>query len=198
MSSIIDMLQQNLGPDTIAQMSQQLGASPGATSNAIAAALPVILAGLHKNASDPQGAVSLDHALAAHDGSVLDNIGSVLGTLGGSGMGAAILAHILGSRQAPVEQGVARASGLNVQQVGQLLMMLAPLVMGALGRMKQQKGLGPEQLPDVLAQSNAQIAQSSPALSGLGGLLDSNHDGSIADDVMRMGSTMLGSLFGKR
>lgn len=198
MSSIIDMLQQNLGPDTIAQMSQQLGATPGATSNAIAAALPVILAGLHKNASNPQGAVALDNALAAHDGSILDNVGSVLGNLGGSGMGAAILAHILGNRQAPVEQGVARASGLNAQQVGQLLMMLAPLVMGALGRMKQQKGLGPEQLPNVLAQSNAQIAQNSPALSGLGGLIDSNHDGNIADDVMRMGSSMLGSLFGKK
>jgi len=194
-NTILDMLQQHLTPDTIAKMSQQLGASPADTSNAIAAAIPVLLSGLHRNASSPQGASSLDSALNAHDGSILDSLGSLVGG-GGGGIGAAILGHILGNRQAPVEQGVAKASGMSAQQVGQLLMMLAPIVMGVLGRMKQQQGLSPAQLPDVLANSNAQIAQQSPALSGLGGLLDSNHDGQIADDVMRLGSSMLGGLFG--
>jgi hypothetical protein len=93
---------------------------------------------------------------------------------------------------------VAKASGLDAAQVGQLLMMLAPLVMGALGRMKQQQGLGADQLPGVLAQSTAQMQQANPALGGLGSILDSNHDGQIADDVMRMGSSMLGGLFGKK
>jgi hypothetical protein len=195
--SIISILQQQLSPDTISQMSQQLGASSGDTSSAIAAALPAILAGLHKNAQDPAGAASLDTALEAHDGSILNNIGSILGGAGAGGIGAAILGHVLGNKQAPVEQGVARASGLNVQQAAQVLAMLAPIVMGALGKMKQQQGLSPAELPNVLAQSTSQMGQGTSVLGGLGGLLDSNHDGQIADDVMRIGSSVLGNLFKK-
>ena len=195
-ATILDILQQHLTPEVIAQMSQQLGASSGATSNAIEAALPVILAGLHRNASDPQGAASLDTALGAHDGSVLDNVGSMLGTLAASGIGSAILMHILGPGVAPVAIGIARASGLNAGQVSQLLTMLAPLVMGALGRIKAQQGLGSAQLPDVLAQSKAQMEQANPALSGLGNILDGNQ-AQIADEVTRIGASMLGSLFGK-
>ncbi|HVT02011.1 MAG TPA: DUF937 domain-containing protein [Thermoanaerobaculia bacterium] len=197
-TSILDMLQQHLGPDTIANISQQLGASPADVSSGIAAALPVLLSGLHRNASDPQGAAALDSALNAHDGSILDNLGSLLGGGATGGIGAAILAHILGKRQAPVEEGVSRASGLSAQQVSQLLMMLAPIVMGVLGRMRQQKGLSPAQLPEVLGQSKAQMEAQNPALGGLASVLDSNHDGQIADDVMRIGSSMLGGLFGKR
>ncbi len=195
-SDILSILKQHLNPDTISQMSQQLGASSGDTSSAIAAALPAILAGLHKNVQDPAGAASLDTALEAHDGSILNNIGTVLGSGAASSIGGAILGHVLGNNQAPVEQGVAKASGLNLQQAAQVLAMLAPLVMGALGKLKQQQGLGPSELPNVLAQSTSQAAQGG-ILGTLGGLLDTNHDGNIADDVMKMGSSVLGNLFKK-
>lgn len=196
-NSILDMLEQHLGPDTIASMSQQLGASPADTSSAISAAIPVLLSGLQQNASSPQGAASLDAALGAHDGSILDNLGSLTGGLGG-GIGGAILSHILGKKQGPVEEGVSRASGMNPQQVTQLLMMLAPIVMGVLGRMKKQQGLNPAQLPEVLGESQKQIETQNPSLGGLGSILDGNHDGQIADDVMRIGTSMLGGLFGRK
>jgi hypothetical protein len=81
-----------------------------------------------------------------------------------------------------------------MQQVARLMTMLAPIVMGVLGRMKQQKQIDANQLPEVLGQSRAQVE----AIPGLGGLLDANHDGSIADDIMRMGSSALGGLFGEK
>src|ERR1700682_4882744 len=146
--SILDALQEQLGPDAIQKMSGQLGTDTAATSHAISMALPILLGGLSKNAANAEGAAALDNALTAHDGGILDNLGALLGSRGGAG--AAILAHILGSRRTPVEQGVGRATGMNGQQVGQLLMMLAPLVMGVLGRMKRQQGVGAERLPEVL------------------------------------------------
>lgn len=192
--NLLDTLQQHLTPDTIRQISESLGTDPQATGNAISMALPALLSGLTRNASSPEGASSLDRALGAHDGSILDNITGMLGSgggngggIGGGGIGGAILGHILGSRRAPVEQGVGRATGLNAQQVGQLLVMLAPLVMGALGRMKKKQGIDAAQLPNVL-QQNA----SRPELGGLGRVLDSNNDGQIADDIARLGSSVLG------
>lgn len=190
-TSVLNALEAQLGPDTIRKMSAQLGSDTAATSKAISMALPIILGGLSKNAANAEGAAALDNALTAHDGGILDNLGALLG---GGGAGAAILAHILGSRRTPVEQGVGRATGMNAQQVGQLLMMLAPLVLGVLGRMKRQQSVGAEQLPEVLGKANLEMARQSPAISDLSRILDNNHDGQIADDVARIGSSVLGGL----
>ena len=65
-------------------------------------------------------------------------------------MSSILLGHIFGGRRGSVEEGVGKASGLNAAQVAQLMAMLAPIVMGVLGRMKQTKGLDANRLPEVL------------------------------------------------
>lgn len=155
MSSMFDEIRSQLGPDTIQQLSQAVGADPSSTSTAISAALPALLGQLSQNVAEPQGAAALDNALNAHDGSILDNLGGLLGGGGANnlgGIGGKILGHILGSKRAPVEQGVGQASGLDAAQVAQLMAMLAPIIMGVLGRMKRQKGIDANALPNVLNQ----------------------------------------------
>lgn len=188
---IFSALQKELGPDTIQQISQKLGTDPDNVSKAISVAVPILLNGLSRNVSSSQGASDLDQALGDHDGSILDNLGGLLGNPGG-GAGAGILGHILGGRRTPVEQGMGRATGLNAQQVSQLLMMLAPLVMGILGRMKRQQGVGANQLPQVLDQSRIDLERQLPPAASLGRVLDRNQDGQIADDIARIGSSLLG------
>ena len=179
MPSILDAVRQQLGPDTIQQMSSAVGADPAATSNAISLALPALLGGLSHNAAQPEGAAALDQALNAHDGSILDNLGGLLGGGAASSIGGAILGHIFGAKRGPVEEGVGRASGLDASQVAQLMAMLAPIVMGVLGRMKQSKQLDTNRLPDVLREGHEQGQQEQP---GLGGVLGS----------------VLGGMFGNR
>lgn len=87
MTTILDEVRQQLGPDRIQQISQTLGADPAATSNAVSLALPALLGGLSRNAAQPQGAAALDNALNAHDGSIADDLlrmgGSALGGMFG-------------------------------------------------------------------------------------------------------------------
>jgi hypothetical protein len=199
-TSILDTLKQQLGPDAIQQISQTIGADPAATSSAVSTALPVLLGGLSRNAANPEGAAALDQALGAHDGSILDNLGGLLGghtggSMGG-GIGGAILGHILGSRRGPVEQGVGQASGLNLQQVGQLLTMLAPIVMGVLGRMKQQGHIDASALPGALQQSTQQ-AQPGGGVD-LNNILDGSPEGGIAGEVASLGRSVLGNMFGSK
>lgn len=197
MTSILDAVRQQLGPDSIQQISGALGADPATTSNAVSLALPAILSGLSQNAAQPQGAAALDTALNAHDGGILDNLGGLLGGGGGGGggIGGAILGHIFGGRRGNVEQGVSRGSGLDAAQVAQLMAMLAPIVMGVLGRMKQTKQIDANRLPEVLQQSRQQGERETP---GLAGMFDANNDGSVADDLLRMGSSALGGMFNKK
>jgi hypothetical protein len=147
----------------------------------------LLIAGLTRNAAQPAGAQRLHDALARdHDGSALDNPPG-----GASPDGDAIIGHILGDRRAAAERGIAGASGLDVSKVGPLLSMLAPVVMGALGRARSQGNLGPGQLSEVLAREGASLGGSSGVMGMVAGLLDRDHDGSVTDDI----GGMLGNLF---
>ena len=197
-NSILDTLRAQLDPSTVQQIGNAIGADPAATSTAISAALPALLGGMSRNAANPQGAAALDQALDQHDGSILGNLGGLLGGGAAGGIGGAILGHVLGSKQGPVTDGVSKASGLNAGQIAQLLAMLAPIVMGVLGRMKRQGGVDASRLPDVLQQSTQQATNDAPA-GGMdwSSILDSNHDGKVTDDIARMGKSVLGGMFGK-
>jgi hypothetical protein len=185
MASILDMVQQQLGGGAIDQISRQIGADPGTTQSAVQMALPMLLGGLAHNATQPGGAEALHTALDDHT-TTLDSLsgllgggsagtmpGNALGGFGGFGdllgsaIGGKILGHVLGGRRGTVEQTVSQNTGLDAQQVGQLLMVLAPIVMGVLARKKQQEGLNPGQLGTVLQQNQQQVQQGGGLLGGL-------------------------------
>jgi hypothetical protein len=191
--SVLDLLEAQLGSGTVETLSRQLGTDTAATSHAVTLAVPILLGRLSKNASDADGAAALDTALNAHDGGVLDDLSNLSG---GSGIGAAILKHVLGSRRGSVEEGVGKASGLNLQQAGQLLALLAPLVMGVLGRMKAQHNLTANELPVVLGQANLDMSRQSTAVGDLSRVLDSDQDGEIAGELERIGTSIVGGVLG--
>ncbi|HWQ31360.1 MAG TPA: DUF937 domain-containing protein [Blastocatellia bacterium] len=181
-----------LGGDTISQMSQALGEDENTTSQAVQAALPVLLGALARNSSTPDGASSLAGALDRdHDGSVLDDIAGLVMS-SGAGQGEGILGHIFGDNRPQVEQGLSQASGMDAAKIGQLLMMLAPVVMGALGRTQREQGLGAGDLAGVLGGTAQQMGGGSQLLGLLGQMMDANRDGSAVDDVMRLVGGFLG------
>lgn len=186
--NLTGLLSEALGGGTVSQISEAIGADEGTTSTAIQAALPMLLGGLERNAQSEDGAASLLNALNKdHDGSILDNLGPLIASAGAGSAGAGILGHIFGGRQPQVEQGISAASGLDMGKVAPLLMMLAPVVMGALGRSNQQSGgLDISSLAGLLGGASQQASSGNPLMGMLGGLLDRDHDGSALDDVLGM------------
>ena len=171
--ALVDEVQQHLGSSEINQISQQLGISPGMAQTAIAAAIPMIVGGMAGHASQPQGATSIQDAVAVHDG-VTDNIPNVLqagppADVGGGSGG--LLGRILGGHRDPVQQGVQQASGLDSEKVRKLLMMLSPIVLGVLARRQfggqNAQQADPGQLGGVLHQEAQTAAQQSPHVGGL-------------------------------
>lgn len=199
MFSLQDLLGQQQGNEAVDQISQTVGADSSVVNTAIQYALPAIIGGLANNASSPQGAQSLDTALTNdHDGSILGNLGGLGGLIFG-GQDASpprqadaggILGHILGSNQGQVAQEVSNQSGLGVGQVAQILMMLAPIVMGYLGQQKQQQNVGADGLGGLLGGllGGAQPQQSSgnAMIDMASNMLDSDRDGSAMDDIASM------------
>lgn len=196
MSSVFDLLTQSLGGDATRQVGRQLGVDEGTAQKAITAALPMLMGALTRNAKSGQGAGALAGALDRdHDGSVLDDVAGFLGNSGSAGAGQAILKHVLGGRQSNVQNGLGKAVGLDSGSAGQVLAMLAPLVMGALGKQKRTQGLDTSGLGDLLGREERHVERQAPNTMGMvGKLLDADGDGSVVDDV----AGMLGGLLGGR
>lgn len=192
--NIEGLLGQVLGGGNLGAISQTIGADENTTSTAIQAALPMLIGALANNASSDQGASALAGALDRdHDGSVLDDIaGFVMGGGAQQANGTGILGHIFGGNQQAVEQGVSQASGLDMSLVARLLPILAPIVMGYLGREKQQQGMDAGTLAGMLGQQQQQMQeQQSPLMGMLSAVLDQNRDGSMVDDAIRMAGSFL-------
>ncbi|HEX5581761.1 MAG TPA: DUF937 domain-containing protein [Gemmatimonadaceae bacterium] len=197
MSSIFDTVMQQLGGANMAQLSQQIGADEGTTRNAVQAALPMLLGGLARNSSNPAGAASLSSALNEHrDTGILDNLGGLIGNPQ-SGSGGGILGHVFGNRRENVEQGIGKATGLDRQQAGKLLMVLAPIVMSVLARRHasaERADAAPQgDLGQVLQHESQEAAQKAPSgLGGLLGMLDRDGDGNPLNDLGRLGGLLGG------
>ncbi|HNR92242.1 MAG TPA: DUF937 domain-containing protein [Dokdonella sp.] len=129
-------------------------------------------------------------------------MGDILGAvLGGGGSpasnGAGILSHIFGGRLGQAQQGLGQTTGLGGAGAGQLLAMLAPLVMAVLGNMTRKQGLDANGLSGVLGQERNRLQQGGVG-SLLTGVLDRDGDGEIGlDEMMQAGAGLLGML-GKR
>lgn len=199
MAGLLELVTQSLDGDPQRQLGRRLGITPQQTQSAMAAALPMLLAGLARNAATPQGANALDTALERdHDGSLLDHLGGLLGGEAGASRatdGSGILGHVLGDRQEAAQTAVAGASGVNGAQAAQLLAMLAPIVMSAIGRTRRQQGVRADGLGEMLTGAQRQSTQGQPGLMQLANrLLDRDGDGSAMNDIMGG----IGDLFGKR
>ena len=201
MSGILDTVRQQLTPETIGQIGQQLGVDEATTRQAIAGALPVVLGGMAGRADDPAHAAAIeaesanysalgglggliprgDSPGAESSGGRLGGLGSILGgAAGGGGLGG-ILGNVLGSHDRVVEDGVTQASGLDSPRAKQLMMILVPLVLAGIARHKSSQG---RQTAPVSAdlRNDAQSAQAyaEGKAPHTGGLL-----GSIMNQVMQ-------------
>jgi hypothetical protein len=187
MNVISQMITQRIAGAAAGQLASRLGVSESTAQTAVQVAVPLILAALARNAAQPQGAQNLHDAVSQdHDGSILDNLMGYLSNPQAAN-GAGILGHVLGGQRPAVENNLAQATGLDQSSAGSLLETVAPLVMGALGREQQQQGLDPQGLSQYLGDQQQQAQTANPDLMGsLSSMLDSNQDGSVADDLSRI------------
>ncbi len=196
MFSLQDILGQQQGTDAVSQISQQIGADHGATNSAISMALPMIFGAMNNHATQNPGIFgTIVNMATENDGTILDDVaGYLTGNQAMGNMAGGVLGTVFGGNQGAVANQISQQSGLNIGQVSQLLMMVAPLVMGYLGRQQTNQNLDAGGLASLI-NGHQQQAQSSgnPMMDMVSGFLDSNHDGNSMDDIMSMASKFMGN-----
>ena len=197
MASLADSLMEQLqNRGMVDQIAGKLGVPPGKASSAISAAVPTILAGLAKQTERPEGAAALAGALDRdHDGSALDD-GHYVDAYE-QRKGDKILGHVFGEKTPAVESRLAAVGGLDVSQGAELMKMLAPLVMGYLGKQKSGGGLDISALSQILGGGAGGLQLP----GGLGDLLDglggSGESQSGSATATKSKSPNLGGMIGK-
>ena len=199
--SLLGGLAQQFGGDTIGQIAGLIGASNEDAGKAVAASLPMLLGSLAGATQQPARTNALFGALSNdHDGSILDMLGPLLSggyasrALGSDG--ARVIGHLFGNKQNSVENAVAKSAGLNAGLIQKVLPILAPIVMGYLGRRLTSGGLDAGGLGGLLGGERAQVQKQDP---GLGGIFDilAGGDDDDGGGLMDIAGDLLGSSAGK-
>lgn len=188
MSGLLDLLSSPMGKQLISGVADQTGNSTDQTGSVLSMALPLLMGAMKKNASTPEGAQGLMSALSnKHDGSILDNLGGLFG--GGVDQsvkddGAGILGHVLGGKQAQVENALSHKSGMDASTIATILQVAAPILMGMIGQQKQKQNVNDASgIQNLLGGMMGGGKQADKQQSLIESFLDSNGDGSILDDV---------------
>jgi len=191
--NLIDLVQGQLSDDMIDQLSSQIGGSRDQTHAATNGVLSTLVSALSKNAQRPGGVEALVSAVDRdHDGSVLDDaMGYLLGNKKAQNTnmlnGTGIVKHVLGEKQDSANSMLSKLSGLDKAQIGQLMITLAPLVMGAIGKARKTEGMSVSGIGDLLSHTVQSKSNENNEMGLIGKFLDKDGDGSVMDDLLDMG-----------
>ena len=196
--NLIELITGNAGNQVASQAENKFGISKNQIIALLAVAAPLVISYLRKKSQeDPNEAEALNNALDKdHDGSILDNPAQVEARVQ---EGGSILDHIFGGQKAQVENQLSQNTGISMDKIGPVLAMLAPLIMGYIGKEKQSSGVNSGGgLGDLLggilggAQNQAQAEPSNPLNDILGSVLGGGNQQSSGNPL----NDILGSVLG--
>ena len=195
--SLLDLITGSTGNQVAQDAENKFGISKGQMIGLAAVAVPLIVMYLKNKSEDADEAESLNKALDKdHNGSILNNPSQALEK---ESEGNSILDHIFGSKKSAVESSLASQTGISMSTIGPLLATLAPIVMGYIGKQKQESGVSSGGgLSDLLggilgkAPSDAQSEPNNPLNDILGGLLGGGNSQSGGNPL----NDLLGGLMG--
>jgi len=168
--NIIGLLKEQMSESVLGKIAGFLGEEKSGVTSAVGSSLPSLLLGLIRKGNEPGGADNLVGMLqeGKHDGGILDNLGSVLdggpATKDLLSSGKGLLASILGDKAGGLGDLIASASGIRKESGASLLGLLAPIVMGFLGKtLKSSGSFNAKGLMDLLLGQKDTIRAALPA-----------------------------------
>lgn len=197
--SLIDLITGNAGNEVATQAENKFGISKNQIIALLAVAAPLVISYLRKKSQeDPNEAEALNSALDKdHDGSILDHPSQVEAR---QQEGGSILDHVFGGEKSTVENQLSQKTGISMDKIGPILGMLAPIIMGYIGKQKQSNGVtSGGGLGDLLggilggAQSQAQAEPSNPLNDILGSVLGGSSQGNTGENPL---NDLLGGMLG--
>lgn len=168
--ALTDDILAQLPPDTLQEISNQVGVAPDQVESVIKDSLPALLGGMDKNVQSDDGAASLANALGSHaDANPLGNLGGLISGALGSG----ILDKVFGGSTPDVAGAIAKdKDGVSSGDVQKILAIVAPLVMAFLAKKAVSGGKADSgTVKDVVSKANSEAKSSAPDIGSILGAI---------------------------
>lgn len=196
MTNLVNEVFRHLNDDVIVQLARQLGANDANQVKRAAQGITELLSDAVTRQAKTSGGGLFGAIERDHDGGIL---GDLMGVLSGKHQannpkttdGAGIIGHLLGNKQLEAAQVVSQMSGLDFFKSGVLMQLIAPVIMGVLGKTQKSNNLNLGGLLEVLTGGGNQRQAQSPAGGLLGKILDRDGDGNMMDDLFNIGVNLL-------
>ncbi len=174
MADLTDTLNQLLDEHS-GEVSRRIGADEAKTREAMHAAVPALLAAFGSEANRSAG--MRDAIRRDHDGSILDQLSDYLGGTAQldarTTNGAGILDHVLGGgNQETMARALSAKSGIDLGSIMKLLPLLAPILMGMLGRKSDATPGGGFSLDDLGSILGREREDAKSKMPDIGDILD--------------------------
>ena len=141
MADFITDFMSQYGSDASRQLSANLGLDQQAASQLIPQVIPMIMGGLKRQMETRGGAERLDHILNKYGSEdVLGDIGGLMSAKASQANPDPNLGGLLGESGVQASQLIGQKFGLSLDKAKSLIPMLAPLILGALSKKKNQTG----------------------------------------------------------
>lgn len=190
--NITDLITGGIGSKAINLVAKTLNIDESKAKWVVAAAVPLMIAALNYNSKkSKKKEEGINQALEKHNGGIFDQIGNLFGN-GPSEDDNKIVNHMFGKNTEVVKDNLATKTGLSADKIGGALAILAPIVMGYLGKQKQQESSGGG-IGDLL--SNV-LGGGQSSSSGGGGILGSIIGSVLGGSSNKDQSTSSGDLGG--
>jgi hypothetical protein len=185
MESMVGSLMQSLSGDNLSTLGGLAGTDSNGARSILGTVVPLLTGAMAKTAAQPGGADALMKLLAGgRFESIADNTGGYLRNPDVSG-GADIVRTLLGSQQGGVTEMIARKTGFSTDVIGRVLALIAPVVLGFVGKTMRQQNMDANALTAFLGEQSKTALAGAPDAMGI--------VTSLTGDVPR-GSGLLGRL----
>ncbi len=184
--NLLNLIQSQLSPQAVGQISNAVGESSDGTKSALGAAFPALLGSLvGKAGASPSGVTDIFNMLkqGQSSGGWSDSLGKILGSAGtGTAQTAnnSLVSSLLGSKLGAVTDFISSRCGIHPGSVTSILGMAAPLLMGIIGKHVASEGMGPSGLGQLLSSQTQYLKDAMPAglanTLGIGSLLSGARD----------------------
>jgi hypothetical protein len=176
-SPLLESLSALITPDLVGKAASMLGESDTALNKGFGAVFPALLAGVANRAGDGTFASSLFNLVnePANDGSLLNNVGSLLGASASSPMmalGGKLLGSLFGNNTGSLASTLSGYAGVKASTGNSLLHIAAPLVLAVLGRAVKSGALNASSLASLLLGQKGDFEAALPGpLANIGSFL---------------------------
>ncbi len=160
---ILGLIKDKLTDTVIEKVSNFLGEHPENIGSALNSAVPIVLGGIVRNASNDEDTAKVMDVLkdGGHTGEILDDLPNLLGNFDKTQLlitiGSNIFNHFTGNKNNAIVEKLSSITGIRKTSASSLVGLAAPLVLGALGKVVAKEGLGVSGLTKLLSDQRESV-----------------------------------------